>query len=187
MQPWSFVSMNFIVDLPPSKSFDCICVVVDRFSKMAHFVPCKKTITSEDKAKLFIDNIYRYHGLLDGIVFDRGPQFVSKFWQSMFKILQVEIKLSSAFHPQIDGQTERVNQIWSNICVVPSIINKTVGYLCCHWQSLLTTIVHMLQLKKRHSTSTMDTIQRLTCCPLGEGRALQPKILRNKWKSFTQQ
>ena len=78
-RPWSSISMDFIVDLPPSNSFDYICVVVDRFPKMAHFVPCKKTITSEDTAKLFIDNIYRYHGLLDDIVSDRGPQFVSKF------------------------------------------------------------------------------------------------------------
>ena len=105
------VSMDFIVDLPPSNIFDCICVIVNRFSKMAHFVPCKKTITNEDMTKLFIDNIYRYHGLPDDIVSDRGPQFVSKFWQSLFKILQVEIKLSSAFHPQTDGQTEWVNQV----------------------------------------------------------------------------
>ena len=76
---------------------------------MTHFVLCKKTITSEDTAKLFIDNIYQYHGLLDDIVSDRGLQFVSKFWQSLFKVLQVEIKLSSAFHPQTDGQMEHVN------------------------------------------------------------------------------
>ena len=78
---------------------------------MAHFVPCKKTITGEDKAKLFIDNIYRYHGLPDDIVFGRGPQFVSKFWQALFKILQEEIKLSLIFHLQKDGQMEPVNQV----------------------------------------------------------------------------
>ena len=93
-RPWSSISMDFIVDLPPSNTFDCICMVVDRFSKMAHFVPCQKTITGEDTTKLFFDNIFRYHGLSDDIVCDRGPQFVSKFWQSLFKILQVEIKLS---------------------------------------------------------------------------------------------
>ena len=78
---------------------------------MAHFAPCKKTITGEETVKLFIDNIYRYHGLPNDIVSNRGPQFVSKFWQSLFKILQVEIKLSLAFHPQMDGQTEQVNQV----------------------------------------------------------------------------
>ena len=108
-RPWSSISMDFIFDLPPSNTFDCICVIIDRFSKMAHFVLCKKTIIGEDTAKLFIDNIYRYHGLPDDIVSDRGPQFVSKFWQFLFKILHIEIKLSLTFHPQTDGQTERIN------------------------------------------------------------------------------
>ena len=110
--PWSSVSMDFIINLPPSNSFDCICVIIDQFSKMAHFVPCKKTITSADTAKLFIDNIYRYHGLPNDIVSNQGSQFVSKFWLSLFKILHVKIKLSSAIHPQIDGQTEWVNQVF---------------------------------------------------------------------------
>ena len=74
---------------------------------MAHFVPCNKTMTGEETALLFIDNVYKYHGLSDDIIFDRGIQFTSKFWQSLFKILQVEIKLSSAYHPQ----TKRVNQV----------------------------------------------------------------------------
>ena len=98
---------------------------------MAHFVPCKKTITGEDTAKLFIDNIYQYHGLPDDIVSDRGPQFVSKFWQSLFKILKVEIKLSSAFHPQTDGQMERVNQ------VLEQYLHCTINYQQDNWTSLL--------------------------------------------------
>ena len=110
-RPWSSVSMDFITDLPPSNSFDSIFVVVDRLTKMAHFVPCKKTSSSEDTARLFLDNVYRYHGLPDDIVSDRGTQFVSKFWRCLFEILKVDIKLSSAFHPQTDGQTERVNQV----------------------------------------------------------------------------
>ena len=123
--------MDFIVDLPPSNTFDCICVVVDRFSKMAHFVSYKKTITGENTAKLFIDNIYRYHGLPDDIVSDRGPKFVSNFWQSLIKILQVEIKLSSAFHPQTDGQTERINQ------VLEQYLHCTINYQQDNWTSLL--------------------------------------------------
>jgi len=78
---------------------------------MAHFVPCKKSISGEETARLFLDNIYRYHGLPDDIISDRGPQFISKFWRSLFDILKVDIRLSSAFHPQTDGQTERVNQV----------------------------------------------------------------------------
>jgi transposase InsO family protein len=76
---------------------------------MAHYMPCNKTITSEETTRLFMDNIYKYHGLPDDIISDCGSQFTSKFWQSLFKILKVKIKLSSAYHPQADGQTERVN------------------------------------------------------------------------------
>jgi hypothetical protein len=78
---------------------------------MAYFVPCKKTITGKETTRFFVDNVYRYHGLSDDIITNRGPQFVSKFWRSLFGILKVDIKLSSAFHPQIDGQMERVNQV----------------------------------------------------------------------------
>ena len=67
-QPWSSVSMDFITDLPASNSFDSIFVVVDRLTKMAHFVPCKKTSSSEDTGRFFLDNVYCYHGLPDDIV-----------------------------------------------------------------------------------------------------------------------
>lgn len=110
-RPWSSISMDFITDLPPSATFDAIYVVVDRFTKMAHFVPCKKSISGGETARLFLHNIYRYHGLPDDIISDRGPQFISKFWRSLFDILKVDIRLSTAFHPQTDGQTERVNQV----------------------------------------------------------------------------
>jgi hypothetical protein len=107
--PWTSISMDFIVDLPKSKSFDSVFVVVDRLTKMAHFVPCNKTITCKETTRLFLENVYKYHGLSDDIISDHGTQFTSKFWQSMFKILQVKINLSSAYHPQTDGQTEQMN------------------------------------------------------------------------------
>ena len=103
--------MDFITDLPVSQSFDSIFVVVDRLTKMAHFVPCLKAVSGEDTTKLFLDNIYRHHGLPNDIISDRGPQFISKFWKSLFQLLKVQINLSSGYHPQTDGQTERVNQV----------------------------------------------------------------------------
>jgi hypothetical protein len=130
-RPWSSVSMDFITDLPPSNSFDSIFVVVDRFTKMAHFIPCKKTSSSKDTARFFLDNVYRYHGLPDDIVSDRGTQFVSKFWRSLFEILKVNIKLSSAFHPQTDGQTERVNQ------VLEQYLRCTINYQQDDWTEYL--------------------------------------------------
>jgi hypothetical protein len=78
--PWTSISMDFIVDLPKSKSFDSIFVVVDRLTKMAHFVPCNKTITGKETTRLFLENVYKYHGLPDDIISYRGTQFMSKFW-----------------------------------------------------------------------------------------------------------
>ena len=103
---WSLISMYFITDMPPSNSFDNIFIVVDWLTKMAHFIPCKKTSTSKDTVWLFFNTMYQYHGLPDDIVSDRGTQFVSKFWRSLFAILNVDNKLSSVFHPQTNGQTE---------------------------------------------------------------------------------
>ena len=73
------ISMEFIIALPSSKDFNSIFVVVDRLTKMAYFVPCNKTIRDEETAKLFVDNVHKYHGFPDDIIFDRGTQFTSKF------------------------------------------------------------------------------------------------------------
>jgi hypothetical protein len=104
-KPWSSISMDFITDLLNSKAFNSIFVVVDQLTKMAHLMPCNKTVTGEETARFFMDNIYKYHGLPNNIISNRGSQFTSNFWQSLFKMLKVKIKLSSAYHPQIDGQT----------------------------------------------------------------------------------
>ena len=108
--PWKCISMDFITKLPLSNSFDSILVVVDRFSKMTHFIPCSETINAEALAKLFIENFVRYHGLPDNIVSDRGPQFISIFLKTLLDLLHVSISLSSAAHPQTDGQSKRMNQ-----------------------------------------------------------------------------
>ena len=103
--------MDFTRDLPNSSSKDSIFVVVDRLTKIAHFIPCKKTITSEETTKLVFDNIYRIHGLRNDIVSGRGTQFISNFWKGLFQVLGVKINLSTSYHAQSNGQTEWVNQI----------------------------------------------------------------------------
>jgi transposase InsO family protein len=102
--------MDFITNLPTIKTKNSIPVVVDRLTKMAHFTPCSKLITAKETAQLILDGIVRLHGLPEEIVFDRGPQFASKFWHRLFELLGVDIQLSSAFHPETDGQIERTNQ-----------------------------------------------------------------------------
>ena len=108
--PWKSISMDFITDLPSSKGFDSILTVVDRFTKMTHFLPCTKTINSQETADLVMREVFRHHGLPDDIISDRGPQFISTFWKHLFGLLQIDCKLSSSYHPETDGQTERTNQ-----------------------------------------------------------------------------
>jgi len=109
-QNWQDISMDFISELPPSKDFNAILVIVDRLSKAAHFIPTTSTLDSLGFAKLFISEIFRLHGLPKTIVSDRGSLFTSNFWTRVSELLGIERKLSTAFHPQTDGQTERVNQ-----------------------------------------------------------------------------
>jgi transposase InsO family protein len=101
--------MDFITDLPLANGKDSIFVVVDRLTKMAHFIPCTKTITGEETVKLFLNNIYHIHGLPNDIVLDRRTQFTSNFWKGIFQLLGMKINLSTVYHPQTDGQTQRVN------------------------------------------------------------------------------
>ncbi|MCO5578620.1 hypothetical protein L7F22_032464 [Adiantum nelumboides] len=109
---WKSISMDFIVTLPKSsKDNTQILVIVDRFSKMANFIPCRITASAPDIASLFIQHIFRIRGLPKSIVSDRDPKFTRHFWTSLFKSLGTNLLFSSAYHPQTDGQTERVNQI----------------------------------------------------------------------------
>ncbi|MBW0476313.1 hypothetical protein O181_016028 [Austropuccinia psidii MF-1] len=103
--------MDFITKLPLSNSFDSILFIVERFSKMEVFIPKISSITSLDLAHLFIKNIFSKHGISASIVSDRGPLFVSSFWTNLCKPLNISRDLSTAHHPETDGQTERVNQI----------------------------------------------------------------------------
>jgi hypothetical protein len=109
--PWKSVSMDFIVELPPSNGFNAIYVCVDRFTKMAHFTATTTEVTAEDTASSYLRNIFRLHGLPTDIVSDRGPQFTSKFTKALLRLCDIKGNLSTAFHPQSDGQTERVNQV----------------------------------------------------------------------------
>jgi hypothetical protein len=82
---------------------------------MVHFTPCNKSITGEKTTKLFLDHVFHYHGLLENIVFNFGPQFAPKFWKQLFELLGVKVKLSLTFHSHIDGQSEQINQVFGTI------------------------------------------------------------------------
>lgn len=107
---WEVISMDFIEGLPRSANCNTILVVVDRFSKFAHFLPLSHPFTASTVAKLFLDQVYKLHGLPRAIVSDCDKIFTSHFWQLLFKLSGTALQLSSSYHPQTDGQTERVNQ-----------------------------------------------------------------------------
>ena len=113
-RPWKEISMDFITDLPPSKYrncvYDAILVVVDRYTKMLRYIPTTKKINAVELTELFFTEIALKFGTPDGIVTDRGSVFTSAFWSDVCYNLRVKRRLSTAFHPQTDGQTERQNQ-----------------------------------------------------------------------------
>jgi transposase InsO family protein len=107
---WETISVDFIVELPEAHGFDAVMCVVDSVSKRAHFVPTHTTITSLGTARLFLNHAWKLHGLPRSVVSDRGPQFVSEFTKELYRLLGIQLASSTAYHPQTDGQTERVNQ-----------------------------------------------------------------------------
>ena len=130
-RPWDHISIDFIGPLPPSMGFSMIAVWVDRFSKMAHFIPCSQHVTADDVAEMLIDSIFRLHGLPSSIVSDRGPQFVSRLWNKFCESMNIKVTLSTAYHPQTDGQTERVNQ------TLEQYIRTYSNYQQSNWAKLL--------------------------------------------------
>jgi len=109
-KPWAHISADFITKLPLAQGYDSILVVVDRLTKMVHFVPTTEKMSAEGLARLFRNNIWKLHGLPESIISDRGPQFVAGIMWELNQMLGIESKLLTVFHPQTDGQTERVNQ-----------------------------------------------------------------------------
>jgi hypothetical protein len=121
--PWDVVSMEFLLGLPRTQiGNDYIYVVVDIFSKMAHFITCTKTIDATNISNLFFREVVRLHGLPKSIVSDRDTRFVGHFWRTLWNNLGTNLNFSSAYHPQIDGKTEVVNKILGNI--LRSFVNE---------------------------------------------------------------
>ena len=109
-KPWIHILADFITKLPIAQEYNSILVVVDRLTKMVHFISTIEKILAEGLARLFRDNMWKLHGLSKSIISDRGLQFMAELMRELNQILGIESKMSTAFHPQTDGQMERVNQ-----------------------------------------------------------------------------
>ncbi len=133
-RPWQHVSMDFRTFPKDKQGYDAVFAVVDRLGKRPCSIPCTKKTTAKDMARMYVDRIYRTYGPPDSIVSDRGPQFISAFWDELCKILGVKLKLSTAEHPQTDGQTEIINQHMAQR------LRPYVNYYQDNWSELLPMI-----------------------------------------------
>ncbi len=108
-KPWTYLMIDFITKLPLVVGKDAILVVCDRLSKMTHFMATIEEISVEELVRLFRDNVWKLHGLLESVVSDKGLQFAAELTKELNKILGIEMRLLTVFYLQTDGQTERMN------------------------------------------------------------------------------
>jgi hypothetical protein len=118
---WQVVSLDFVEGLPQSKNMNTVLVVVNKFSKYNHFIPLAHRFTTLFVAQLYMSQVYKLHGMPLALISDRDGIFTSALWQCLFKLAGVDLKLSSAYHPQTDGQTEKVNQCMETFPFVPDL------------------------------------------------------------------
>ncbi|QRV84680.1 Retrotransposable element Tf2 protein [Ceratobasidium sp. AG-Ba] len=130
-QPWDHINYDLITGLPESEGFDAILTVVDRMSRMVHFIPTTSRASAVDVANLFVTYVWKLHGLPSKTISDRGPQFNSAFLKQLYKRLNIKPSLSTAFRPQTDGLAERLNQ------VVEIYLRHYVAYKQDDWVGIL--------------------------------------------------
>lgn len=133
-KPWHTIAMDFITDLPLSNGCDSIWVIVDPFTKMAHFIPLKvEGKKTDDLIKIFAKEYWRLHGVPLDIISDRDSRFTAHLWKDFLKLVGIKSRMSTAFHPQTDGQTERLNQ------TLEAYLRSFVNYEMDNWEDLLPT------------------------------------------------
>ncbi|CAI7846820.1 unnamed protein product [Closterium sp. NIES-54] len=172
-RPWQQVTMDFVTGMPAGPSSnDAVLVVVDRLTKMAHFAPCHTTITTKETTRLFFSMVVRLHGIPSAIINDRDPKFTSKFWKETWAQYGTKLQFSSAYRPQMDGQTERTNQ------TMEQLIRKNCPDPA-RWEDSLA----MLDLLRKFVPATTDIARQQaapTARPVAEPTLDPSKILAHR-------
>jgi transposase InsO family protein len=138
--------LDFIEGLPKSHGFDSILVVIDKFTKYGHFLPLVHPFTALSVAQAYFQHVYKLHGPPKAIVSDRDQVFTSKLWQEWFKLSDTKLLMSSAYHPQTDGQTERLNQCLEAFRGVQFILVPKIEVNGLLWQNIGTIPLTILLL-----------------------------------------
>jgi len=144
-KPWTHVSTDFITDLPESGGYKNILVVVDRFTKMAHFIPIVKREATE-VARAYLNNVWKYHGIPQDVVSDRDATFTGQYITNLYDYLGIKRSMSTAYHPQTDGQTERMNQ------VIEAYLRSYCNYEQNDWSEMLAMAEYAYNNSKHSAT-----------------------------------
>jgi hypothetical protein len=144
--PWEEISIDKIGPLPKSGNHDAILVIVDRFSKMIRLFPTETTLSLGGLAKIYQDEIWKLHGIPKQIISDRGPQFASRFMKELCDAIGIKRNLSTAYHPQTDGQTEHINR------EVETFLRHYVNYSQDNWNDTLSSAEFQYN-DKTHTTT----------------------------------
>lgn len=158
-RPWQHVTMDFHAMPPDKAGYDQVFVVVDRLGKRSYSLPCYKTTTAKEMAFLYYQHVWRDHGAPETITSDRGPQFISEFWDEFCKILGIRIRLSSAEHPQTDGQTEIMNQY------LDQRLRPFVNHFQDNWSELLPAMDYAQAILPHESTGMAPFEVETGCLP----------------------
>ncbi|MCO5598140.1 hypothetical protein L7F22_052232 [Adiantum nelumboides] len=171
-RPWESIAMDFVFDLPRTTTRnDGIWTIICRFSKQAHFIPVRKKIKPEHMVKIFMQNIFKYHGMTQSIVSDRDPRMTSLFWKALFENMGTTLKFSSSFHPQTDGQSEEANS------TVLDLLKCYVSEHKAAWEQYLPLVEYAYNNTVHSSTGKAPF-------EIVEGGKKVPPILHTKDKIF---
>jgi len=170
-RPWQYIGIDFVGPLPESSnrtgSYDMICVIIDLLTSMVHVIPSRQTYRASDIAELIFDSVYKLHSLPERIISDRDSLFTSHFWKRLHRLLNTELRMSSAFHPQTDGATERANR------TVTQMIRQCVSPTQKDWVMQLPAVEFAIN-SARSSTTGFSPFQ------LNYGRNPSPMIWRGE-------